>query len=168
MRKAWLVGVVWLLVGGSAQASTVITPESATSYPYQRWVVRGALPTPPIAVQVLEEACPFLSGVSACTEPGGPIYMDPAAFGSIPRTKATFMHELGHQYDYTRLTDANRARFMSIYGLPEPWYQPGNLDYSTNPAERFADRYSILALLRGEDQSRDQMHAVRRMIRAIG
>lgn len=164
----WVAALVGVLVfASSAQAATVISEESGTRFPYQRWVVRAALPTPPITIRVAEEPCPFMSA-PACTEPGGPIYMDPAAFTTRAHERATFMHELGHQYDYTRLADANRARFMAIYGLVGPWYQPDNPDYSTNPAERFADRYSILALLRGEDQGRGHMHAVRRMIRAIG
>ena len=47
-------------------------------------------------------------------------------------------HELGHVFDYTRMTDAGRARFMAIMGLRGPWRQEPN-----SPHEQFAEGFRM-------------------------
>jgi hypothetical protein len=35
--------------------------------------------------------------------------------------RATFLHELGHLFDFALMTDASRARFTAIIHDPRPW-----------------------------------------------
>ena len=47
-------------------------------------------------------------------------------------------HELGHVFDYLRMTDERRARFTRIMGLGGPWRAPPN-----SPHEQFAEGFRM-------------------------
>ena len=129
------IAVAALVFCSSAQGATVISPESGTSRPYQRWVNRARVPTPPIAVTVIGEPCPTGLGRS-CTSPDGPIYIAPSEL----HPRHAFYHELGHKFDYTVMTDDGRAAFEALQGDARPWRSSPN-----SPHEQFAEGYSICA-----------------------
>lgn len=135
--KFWIaVGGLVLALGATAHASTVINPESGTSYPYQQWVDEARVPTPDTTVTVIEAHCPYSVNRPDCTWDGGPIYFVPGS--STPR--AVFLHELGHTFDYIAMTDEARADFLGLRHDPRPWFSPPN-----SPNEQFAEGFSICA-----------------------
>lgn len=111
MKKFLLVALGGLALCGQAQASTVIT--GGTSYPYQRWVDQAKVPTPDVTLEVIEEPC-LVDGdyASGCTRLGTYTIWMTHSLG--PRR--TFLHELGHNFDYYALTDADRQAFANIAG----------------------------------------------------
>jgi hypothetical protein len=132
--KFWIaVGGAVLAMCGSAQASTVISPESGASYPYQRWVDRAKVPTPDVALTVYEGECPE-NGAVGCTRPDGTVWILPRK--NRLSVRAIFLHELGHQFDWAELDPWGRQRFSTLWPyLPDdaPWEQL---------AEPFASEYA--------------------------
>jgi hypothetical protein len=121
-----------------AKASTVISPESGTSYPYQRWVDEASVPTADVTVRVVDRGCPW-SASSSCTysdEDGSVIYLPPDGI----RHRQTLYHELGHLFDYSAMTDTAHAQFLAIRHDPREWRSPPN-----SPHEQFAEEYSFCA-----------------------
>jgi hypothetical protein len=110
---AVLVGV--LVMAAPAQAATTISPESGTSFPYQQWVDEAKVPTPDVTLRVVEQGCHGSYGyATACTRRDSyTIWLDPTV---ATRRRAAFLHELGHNFDYYALTDADRQAFANIAG----------------------------------------------------
>lgn len=111
-----LAAVLTVLLGGSAQASTVIVAEGA-ALPYQQWVDEAKVPTPAGVLMVIEHTdqpgdCNELA--LACTD-GETIWVSTW----IPGLKKTFMHELGHvfAYQHPELAAFEDERFADIYSL---------------------------------------------------
>lgn len=86
-----------------------------------------------------------------------PIYM--------PRDQVTnqnVWHELGHAFDYSVMTDANRDTWRSIMHERRPWRTSPN-----SPHERFAESYALCQLgTRGAFRGYD-FWPTRRQLRAI-
>lgn len=114
MRWIGLVAVVWLAMGGVAEAQTVISPESDARFPYQRWVNQAKVPTPDVSLRIVmgidRDYCePEADG---CTLPNeSVIWLRPELPGWL--TRLMFLHELGHNYfaatgaeDSERLADS--------------------------------------------------------------
>lgn len=147
MRRALLIALVFLLAAaGEASAHTTI--DAAANTPYQRWVDGAKVPTPDLTLAVVPEGCPGREE-PACTWEGGPIYL---ARGWADR--GTFLHELGHQFDYVVMSDAARDRFRQIIGDERPWRSSPN-----SPHEKFAEAFNYCARF-GDDVSRKEHRQV--------
>jgi hypothetical protein len=143
---AYLLGML-LLVTPQVQATTIDAPPSSP-VPYQAWADSSLVPTPPGTIDVVEQAC---APKPACTSAGGPVFV---GAGEIlgggwdqpwPRLHELFMHELGHQFDFKVLTDADRAAFSDLIGDPGvPWHTEGG----NPPGEQFAEAFAYCSLHR--------------------
>jgi hypothetical protein len=122
-----------------AMATTVVTPDGRPAQPYQTWANQSAVPTPAGTVVVNLASCPGApEWAGGCALPAQrSIYLGPGAM-----TKARFMHELGHIFDATAMTDPLRTRFTSISRASGPWASAAAND---PPDERFAEAYSLCA-----------------------
>jgi hypothetical protein len=140
-RLARLAGLVALLALALAPGAGAVTLVSPTGEPdaivrYQRWVDRAGVPTPPGIVGLVLSSCPT-GGEPGCIVHGAQptIYL-----GSEVQDKATLLHEIGHAFDATVLTDAYRAAFSAIAGDRRAWRSPPN-----SPHEQFAEAYALCA-----------------------
>ena len=133
----WLVLAAALAFPTSASAVTVADPQ------LQEWADHSYLPTPDEQVEVLPAICPT-DEATACTWPGGPIYLGPG-----PERRTRFLHELGHRFDYALMDDTDRAAFAAIYGETRPW----RCGCSNSPHELFATAYAQLARARRPEPS---------------
>lgn len=133
-RRAFLIAVALLVLGASeAHARTTIDCEGCSA-PYQRWVNRAHVPTPPttLTVHVGMAGNPCGSTAQGCTDLTGiwvPRDPDEARF--------ILLHELGHNVDANFLSEADRGRLAPV--LREPDWFPGG-------SELFANSYGICAL----------------------
>lgn len=147
MRRLLLLGVtlaiaafVCLLVGLSllaaeASAGTVV----ATPGPWQGYVDASRVPTPPVELEVVVDAAACPGGLG-CSVPGSRV-IDLSPYAG----RSTFLHELGHEFDFTVLTPGERERFAALLG-PErqamPWWSADE-----SMGEWFADTYMQCARL---------------------
>src|SRR3954452_7394432 len=103
---------------------------------FQTWVDAAAMPTPPLNLYVVLDSCPVaISDGCIVHEPQATVYL-----GSFVRDRATVLHEVGHAFDATEMTDPDRAAFQAIFRDTRPWRAPPN-----SPHERFAEAYSLCA-----------------------
>jgi hypothetical protein len=128
-----------LVFASDALATTVVTPDGRPAQPYQSWANKSAVPTPAGTVTVRLEACPGApEWAGGCALPDQrTIYLGPGAM-----TKSRFMHELGHIFDATAMTNPLRSAFTSISRASGPWASAAAND---PPDERFAEAYSLCA-----------------------
>ncbi|MEA2375934.1 MAG: hypothetical protein QOD53_2397 [Thermoleophilaceae bacterium] len=138
-----------LLVVPSARATTVVTPDGATAQPYQRWVDRAKVPTPPGTFMLGRGDCPYEgypSGISCSYLAERTIFLSEAG-----RNRWTLLHELGHEFDYWVAPAWMRDAFLNVIGYPRggPWAgPPGAPVWETTPRELFAEGYSACAMRR--------------------
>lgn len=125
------------LAGGNVDVAPVPNALIAASRRQRRYV-----PAPPVvnyARGVPDGADPadFLVGTV-----GDTIYR------TEPLDKFGRRHEIGHVFDNTVLTDANRAYFTKLFGLSGPWSQGTGADEGAahSPDEWFADYYAADAV----------------------
>jgi hypothetical protein len=79
------------------------------------------VPTPPITVVMNPDVASACLGHATCAAAPGTIWWD--GQGMLPTMlRAAFLHELGHVFDMSVMTDADRARFTAIIHDPRPWY----------------------------------------------
>lgn len=148
--KFWAaLGGAVLAMCGSAQASTVITPESVASYPYQRWIDEARVLTPDASLTVYEgPASPFQCAALACMNPDDDpeMYMSTGALEHRAVARALFLHEIGHLFDARLLDDSERAEFASLLApSTRRWVAPyGRFD--RRPMETFASTWASCAL----------------------
>jgi hypothetical protein len=124
-----------LLFGTKASANTIITAAPG-SPPYQGWVNRSHVPSPTVGIEVITAEC----GGLGCTTGESIIEISPLALGH----RSTFLHELGHVFDATVLTDEDRQRLMALMATNPEWW---NANPSLSSAETFADAYMQCARL---------------------
>lgn len=145
MKKVVLLVLVLGL--GAAEASAAVRPgvteivaaDGSPQHPYQRWVNRAQVPTPAGTLTVIE-SLDCAAGALACTRRGtSEIWLYPGVL--LPRS--AFLHEVGHQFDFTRMTGPARAEFQGALGLAGPWDDDAAGTYS--PHELFAEAYSLCA-----------------------
>src|SRR4051812_15989403 len=107
-RHALAAVVLALAVAAPASANTRVVVAGAKAPQYQRWVDSASVPTPRGVVTVRLEDCP-----AGPAEAAGCAYTDTRTIYLRPegRFKDRFLHELGHIYDATTMTDRRRARF---------------------------------------------------------
>lgn len=137
MKRWGLIAAVacaFTLPTGAAAHTTVLGPAL-----YQQWVDASRVPTPDVAVEVVEDAAPCLGeyGQAVACVLGGRIYIEDM---STP----VFYHELGHIFDANALTDGDRARFSQLVGIPLPWRYPFAEEHN-GPSEYFAEAYYLCA-----------------------
>ena len=123
----------------TARATTVVTPDGRPAQPYQTWANQSLVPTPAGTVVVQLASCPNAPAwAGGCAmAPQRTIYLGPAA-----RTKAAFLHELGHLFDAADMTDPLRQLFESVSRTRGAWASAAVND----PArEKFAEAYSLCA-----------------------
>lgn len=145
-----------LLVPASAEAqTTIIWPNGEVAEPYQRWIDHSVMPTYDGTVLLTDDTseCDLdLSGVEGCAriDPLPWIVVDPARFGEsaaeyrLDKRWVTF-HELGHIFDFTVMTDAEREEFERINRYPGEWEispDPTAPFEGEPPREMFADAYA--------------------------
>ena len=131
------VGLALLGLPASAQAHTTISCEPC-SHPYQRWVDEAKVPTPDVTLALIEEPCPLAVESPACTRQGSyAIWEDPQTI--LPRE--TFLHELGHNFDYYVLPEWARSYFRWLTDDFRDWTADPN-----GPNEHFAMAYAACAL----------------------
>jgi hypothetical protein len=120
-----------------ASATTLVTPDGQTRpQPYQSWVDRSDVPTPPGKVTLALAPCP-----------GGPAWAAGCAdtanrviyLGTNARDRARLLHELGHIFDRHVMSNPLRARFTAVAGLTGPWHST----QADPPEEQFAEAYSV-------------------------
>jgi hypothetical protein len=80
---------------------------------YQRWADESKVPTPDVTLRVIEEPCPGTLAKGCTIEDSYAIWLDLTFTG---RHRATFLHELGHNFDYYELDDWARVAFADLYG----------------------------------------------------
>lgn len=135
MRKVWLIALGGLALCGQAQASTTISPDSGTTYPYQRWVDEARVPTPDVTLTVVEAPCPYEQATGCTRDDASTIWLNP-----VLGHRHEFLHELGHQFDYHVMTDEARAQFLAIRHDTRAWRSPPD-----SPHEQFAEAYALCA-----------------------
>ena len=94
-------------------------------------LVQFPMPDPP--PPVIAAGCPG-DVLKSCTGPGQPIYL-------ATTDRRDYWHEMGHQFDYTRLDDGERNRFRRAIREQRPWVSSPN-----SPHEQFAEAYTVCAL----------------------
>src|SRR3954466_6269256 len=103
---------------------------------FQTWVDAAAMPTPPLSLYVVLDSCPVaISDGCIVHEPQATVYL-----GSFVQDRPTLLHEVGHAFDATEMTDADRAAFQATFRDTRAWRSPPN-----SPHERFAEAYSLCA-----------------------
>lgn len=135
----------------NASAVTLVLPDGTEHpQPWQSWVDASQVPTPPVRVQLVLESCPYSSppGSPACAMPGDGYYcreaaciwLNPVEVAPGGAIRPALLHELGHVFDYTVMSDAHRAGFLKIMRDRRPWRSD-----SKSPHEQFAVAYDLCA-----------------------
>lgn len=134
-KIAVLAVLAFLMSVSQAQATTITC--GSCSLPYQQWADESKMPTPEVTINVVEEACPGLAPGEfawACTSMGTATIWDAAP------DRETFLHELGHNFDYYVLPVWARERFEVLTEDGRPWKADPN-----GPDEGFASAYAQCA-----------------------
>jgi hypothetical protein len=125
---------------GASAATTLAAPDGALRpQPFQSWVDRAAVPTPPGVVTVALDACPGgPAWGAACADP----QTRTVHLGPEGRDPVTLLHELGHLFDEYVLDGADRSAFRGILRRRGAWLAAA----ATNPLhEQFAEAYALCA-----------------------
>jgi hypothetical protein len=126
---------VVLLVPSTASATTLVLPDGTQRpQPYQSWVDRAKVPTPPGVVTLRLEGC---DGLAGCAPEGQEV----VAVAREWMSPQVLLHELGHVFDDAMPAWA-RPRFEALVGKHGPWASAAG---SGPPNEQFAEAYSLCA-----------------------
>ena len=134
--------VAFALACSSAQASTVVDA-SVPVAPYVGWVTASLVPTPDVSVDLAFDDGICDDGVACAAVVDGRPHISLTRF-AIGR-RWVFLHELGHVFDATVMTDDARAAFLKA----ARWHGSGGWfdgDHDAMPAEWFADAYARCAI----------------------
>jgi hypothetical protein len=126
------------LASPAAGSTTLVSPSGAPAVAqFQTWVDKAGVPTPPGAVNLVLSGCPVGAEPGCIVHGAQPtIYL-----GREVQDRQTLLHEVGHAFDATVLTDAYRAAFSGLVGDRRAWRSPPN-----SPHEKFAEAYALCAL----------------------
>lgn len=140
MCKSNLALLLVLLVPASASAE-VRWPSGTVAQPFASWAESSAMPLPPGDITVVVSPCPLETDVvaSGCTAREWPIFLDAALLAD--QMREVFLHEIGHQFDWRVLTNADRVRLAAVMHAPWPWSQGSR----PSGSEWFAEAYSTCA-----------------------
>lgn len=149
-RIGVLIALLALTVPASASGVTLVRPDGSRPEPLATWVKHARVPSPEMALTVFYDASSVCDGSLACASDGlislgGPRCSLPRRY----RTTCQFIafHEIGHNDDHYRLTDAQRAQFMALPGVANSWY--GDIDgdlLGDTPHEMYADAWAMCAI----------------------
>lgn len=131
-----VVGACSLFTVSQAQATTIVC--DSCSRPYQQWADESKMPTPELALTVIEDNSPcVLPGDlnPACTMDGSYTIWDTTGIRYV------FFHELGHNFDFYRLQTWARERFLFLTEDDRPWGARPN-----GPVEHFAEAFAKCAM----------------------
>jgi hypothetical protein len=140
-----LIAAVTLTAVSPAWAVTV-TPANPL---LQAWADRSLVPT--VAGSVRWTTDTAGCGRDACAEPGL-VMLDPVEM-TLSEERETWLHELGHEFDYADMTGDERGAFRAITHDRRPWRHAPN-----SPHEQFAVAYQQCA----------QRRAIRRRLPVLG
>lgn len=127
----------------------LVLPDGSTPRLEQAWANRSLLPPFRTTVHLVLGRCPGDGGADATGCAYGPDYgVQATVYLHGPISPFDLLHELGHIFDNTQMTDLARIRFRAIMHDRNPnwWLDPG--PFYSSPAERFADAYALCALRR--------------------
>ena len=105
--------------------------------PFASWARAARVPLPDGKVTVSQRGCPGRPDLAGCVRTSSPrtIYLRRGA------KHLTFLHELGHVFDLTTMSAADRRAFMRVHwGRVGSWWAG-----RTPPGEWFAEAYSLCA-----------------------
>lgn len=153
-----IVGLVLVAAGLAAGATsaraTTLTgehPNMGRLQAHVAWVqAQGRLPLPAteVAVSPDMELCrrPDDAGITGCALwDGTTIVLRPMGRSDRVQQRQTLVHELGHLYDFTYMTDEDRAWFTArLYLDGHAWWNEG--PYKVRPGEMFAAAYTFCQL----------------------
>jgi hypothetical protein len=131
--KTVLLAVVLLVLLPAAAGAVTVTPANPR---LQAWADRSLMPT--VAGTVRWTTDTAGCGRDACAAPGV-VMLDPADM-TLGEEHETWLHELGHQFDYAEMTGGDRAAFRSITHDRRRWRTAPN-----SPHEQFAVAYQQCA-----------------------
>lgn len=118
-RKAYSLGlmVLALFLFSAERAAATTIACNPCSRPYQQWADESKMPTPQVTITVVEEPCPGLVNdfAWACTGASTATIWDAAP------DRETFLHELGHNFDYYLLPQWARDRFLGLTEDVRDW-----------------------------------------------
>ena len=142
LRLALGAAALLAVIPSPAQAVTLVTlTGEPVPQPYQRWADNAKIPTVNETVTLSLTDCPGIEE-SACAMPGRIWLVPGLKIGAGWRLeRASLWHELGHQFDYRVMHDAQRDVFRALVGDPRPWVTSPN-----SPHEKFAEAYRWCAL----------------------
>jgi len=122
-----------LALAAPAQAVTLIGPQGQPiGGQWQQWADEAQVPSLSGTLLVDNDATPCMGGAACSTSPnmalqeqdGSLIYADgPTETWAAPNVAEwSFDFELGHQFDWAYLTDADRAQFAQLWGSTLHWW----------------------------------------------
>jgi hypothetical protein len=132
--RAVVLGLLAPLAFASpAPAVTLIAPQGQPiGGQWQQWVDEAQMPTLSGTLLVDNDPAPCMGGAACSSSPnmalqqpdGSLIYADgPAETWAAPNVAEwSFDFELGHQFDWAYLTDADRAEFAQLWGSTLHWW----------------------------------------------
>jgi hypothetical protein len=136
------VAVIVMLFGvaGVARAVELVTPAGkAPPGNWQTWADSALVPTVKGRVTIRRAGCPGLPRVAGCVYTKRPRVIDLKRGLRHPR--GVLLHELGHVYDLTVLSNKDRSRFRKLMRQPKAQWWKGKRPL----AEWFAEGYSWCA-----------------------
>lgn len=142
MRVLPLTLAALLLAVTPASAVVVQRPDGGSPAQYQQWADASLVPTVPGVVNVRRADCPAWPGRS-CAAADGRVYMAPRQI----LVRGTWLHELGHLFDWTFMSDSLRWRFRQLIHDGRAWHLDPR-SHVSSPQERFADAYAVCAMYR--------------------
>lgn len=149
MRATALIFLALLFLATPAQAGSYFrTADGNSATTYNRWARWAKVDSPDAVVTVREfDSLPlprcWAEEAIACVSPSrvGEYEME-VYRGVSPRLRRiAFWHEMGHVYDWSMLTDADREVLTRRFGLTGLWVQ----DVWDSPHEHFARVYAACA-----------------------
>jgi len=161
--KAWAVvlgPVAALAFASPAQAVTLVAPQGQPiGGQWQQWADEAQVSTLSGTLLVDSDPTPCMGGAACSSSPnmalqepdGSLIYADgPTETWAAPNVAEwSFDFELGHQFDWAYLTDADRAQFAQLWGSTLHWWDTlaGAQQATEDGLEaEFADIYATCAV----------------------
>ncbi len=126
-------------VAGRQAVSLVTAGGARLSGQWQTWANASLMPTVAGRVTIRITGCPALPRAAGCVYTNQPrvVYLKPG----LRQPRGVMLHELGHVYDLTVLSNSDRGQFRRIMKRPHAQWWKGN----TPLAEWFAEAYAWCA-----------------------
>ena len=134
-----LLRAAWADVAGPRAVRLVATNGKRVSGQWQAWANASLVPTVAGQVTLKVTGCPGLPKAAGCVYTRSPrvVYVR----RDVRHPRAVLLHELGHVYDLTVMSNRDRGEFRRIMRRPHAQWWRGNIPL----AEWFAEAYSWCA-----------------------